>query len=302
MKLTRRRFLVVAAGLSVGASIARAGPAWEWRGSALGGEALVRLQGERSAAEAALAAVVSEIKRLEAIFSLQRPDSQISRLNAKGVLSAPALDLVRTLECAERWRRRSEGAFDPRVQPLWRALAEGTSRAEDLVHLGGTIEIAPAEIRLAPGTEITLNGIAQGTVADRVVETLARHGFDDVLVDTGEMRLPGRHRRRVQALGWDLSLAETAVAVSEPEALRFTDGSGHILDPREPGARAPWRAVAVLASSAEQADALSTAFALSSAEQIGDLTTRLHGVAVLAEARDGSLSRFGESKLLRRFT
>src|SRR5690606_40717482 len=41
---------------------------------------------------------VAEIRRLEAIFSLYRPDSALSRLNRDGRLAGPPLDFVELLD------------------------------------------------------------------------------------------------------------------------------------------------------------------------------------------------------------
>jgi len=98
-----------------------------------------------------------------------------------------------------------------------------------------------------------------------------------------------------------LRLADAALAVSAPGALRFADGAGHILDPR--GATTErWRAVAVVAraapNAAETADALSTAFALSAPDLI-DAVARAAGAAALARGTDGGLLRLGDPGLMR---
>ncbi|WP_241484112.1 FAD:protein FMN transferase [Ruegeria sp. ANG-R] len=79
--LSRRRFLTISAACAaVPARVAHA--AAHWSGIALGAPASLRLEG-LSDTEAApiFAAVEAELNRLEDIFSLYRPDSEISRLN-----------------------------------------------------------------------------------------------------------------------------------------------------------------------------------------------------------------------------
>lgn len=39
-----------------------------------------------------------------------------------------------------------------------------------------------------PGMTLTLNGVAQGDVADLVAALLAAEGLEDALIDTGEIR------------------------------------------------------------------------------------------------------------------
>ncbi|PTE15814.1 thiamine biosynthesis protein ApbE, partial [Cereibacter changlensis JA139] len=51
---------------------------------------------------------------------------------------------------------------------------------------------------------LTLNGIAQGFIADRVPELLKAEGVGDILVDTGELRALGGHP---EGGGWPVALA-----------------------------------------------------------------------------------------------
>ena len=292
MRCSRRRFLVIAAAAAVLAPSRR--ETWRWRGSALGAEAEIRLSGEREDVEAALAAAVAEIGRLERIFSLNQADSQLSALNRTGHLIAPARDLVATLDAAGRWRQKTEGAFDIAVQPLWLEAAGFGERREALERVRSTrIGMFPGRIELASGGALTLNGIAQGTTADRVTELLRARGFEAPLIDTGEMRLPGAEWRRVRlpGAGLALRLAECAVATSAPGALRFESGRHHLFDPRDGSSPALWRSVTVIAPEAETADALSTAFAVSGPERIGDLVPQ--DVGVIATDCEGQVRRFG---------
>lgn len=295
--LTRRRFVLTAMSAAALAAPARA-QFVEWRGAALGGEATVRVHGDRDAAAAALAEAATEIARLERLFSLYDQTSQLARLNAVGRLDAPALDLLLALRAAEGWRGATDGAFDMRVQPLWRARAEGRDPVAAREAVQAPVAIASASVTLAPGAGLTLNGLAQGTIADRVSALLARRGFTQTMVDAGEMRLSGPAKPVfVPEIAVTLRLAEAALAVSAPGALRFADGAGHILDPRG-DAPERWRAVAVVARTAEAADALSTAFAVSVPDLI-DAAARAAGAVVFARATDDALHTFGDPALLK---
>ena len=302
MGLTRRRFLLAATATALLGGV----PAehWEWRGSALGAEARIVLTGRRDRAEEALAAVVAEIDRLENIFSLHRPASQISRLNAQGVLDAPSRDLSDALASSARWNRHTSGAFDPAVQPLWQYWAQGSAESKhtalDRVRRA-EIGLAAGRVALSPGTALTLNGIAQGIIADRVTEILMRRGFTPPFIDTGEMRLSGPERRSVvlPEAGLRLYLAEAAVATSAPGALAFDMAARrhHLFEPRSGDSPGWWRSVTVIAPTAEAADALSTAFAVSPPELMGDLASDLADVAVIATQPDGRVSIFGRKNL-----
>src|SRR5690606_12878861 len=97
--------------------------------------------------------------------------------------------------------------FDPTVQPLLRLYFDhfstpGASPAGPSPRaIAGArqrvgfddVEVRADRIRLArPGAAITLNGVAQGFVTDRVADLLLADGFGDVLVDLGEGRALGR--------------------------------------------------------------------------------------------------------------
>ncbi|NHX28111.1 FAD:protein FMN transferase, partial [Escherichia coli] len=121
MPLTRRRFLTIASAACL-VSPARADQAYRWTGTALGAKAQIVL--DHPDAQVLARQAMAEIDRLEDIFSLYRPGSEITRLNAQGALEAPSFELLECLATARRVYQVSEGLFDPTVQPLWTAFAE----------------------------------------------------------------------------------------------------------------------------------------------------------------------------------
>lgn len=309
MTVTRRQFVVtgLAAGIigGAGALIATGEPqpAHVWRGAALGGEARVSLYGaDQEAARGALESVAAEIERLEEIFSLYRPSSELSRLNRDGYLKAPANDLIGILRAGEEWRRRTGGAFDPTVQPMWKAISDGGVVTPELLALTGTaIEIGSDRIALPQGVSLTLNGIAQGRIADRVSEILVGHGFTDVVIDAGELRLPGNTRRAVgiPAAKVAVSVAGVAIATSEPKSLVFDTKTfrHHLIDPRTGESPRHWYSLSVFAPTAEMADALSTAFTVLPLEAVADLAASIGDVAVIGADFSGRIRRLGDLSL-----
>lgn len=282
MIATRRRFLTLAAAaLGAGPSgLSPPAPVTRWAGLALGAEAAITLRGPTADAAAALTAVQATIARMQGLFSLYDPQSALSRLNRHGYLHRPDPDFRALLDLCDRIHRASAGRFDPTIQPLWRALAEGrgaegrgaeaVAAARAAVGWDGvarTGDGADAAIRLTrPGMALTFNGIAQGYATDRVVETLALHGFVAVLVNIGEYRA-GDGAWRIGVDDPDFgrfairSLRRRALAVSSPGAMRLSPaGAFHILDPHDPATRPLWSSVAVTADSAALADGFSTAF------------------------------------------
>lgn len=306
MKLTRRKFIVTAAAAGfvggMGALIAGGdrSPAYMWRGSALGGEARIALYGaDPEAVQEALRAVMAEIERLEAVFSLHREASELSRLNRNGSLDSPSRDMVELLRTSLSWRDRTGGMFDPAIQPVWQAAARGEAISAGLLaQAGAAIVVEPARITLPAGAALTFNGIAQGRIADRVTEILVARGFTDVVIDAGELRLPGKTRRAVgiPAAKAAVSVAEVAIATSEPKSLVFDAKTfrHHIIDPRTGESPRHWQSISVFAPTAETADALSTTFALLPHEAVADMVASLDGVAIIGADWKGRIRRHGE--------
>ena len=309
MKLTRRQFVVSA--VATGAAAASAAfvmtddtkPAFVWRSKALGGEAKVSLyNADRDTSESALAEVLKEIRRLEALFSLHIANSEISRLNASGMLIGASVDLKSLLSTALEWRKQTAGAFDPTVQPLWQAASDGIAVSPEALAKAGTpIELHNETITLAPGAAITLNGIAQGRIADRVASVLMSHGFSDLVVDTGELRLLGNNRRAVgiPAVKAAVSVAGMAISTSEPKSKIFDARTfrHHLIDPRTGASPRYWESISVFAPTAEMADALSTAFAIMPLEAVDDAVQRIANIAIIGADGKGRVRRFGDTRI-----
>lgn len=276
---TRRRFLTITAAAGAALALPADAATTRWRGVALGAAASIALA--HPEAPRLIAAARAEIDRLEDVFSLWRPGSALARLNAAGALDAPPFELVECLALADAVHSASGGAFDPTVQPLWaahaRAWAAGGPPAPAALAaalaLTGWNGVAVSSGRIAmdrSGMALTLNGIAQGFIADRVARLLKAEGLDDVLIDTGEVVARGQdpagaHWQAVLPDGRRMALRDTALATSAPLGTVFDPAGtqGHILDPAT-GRPAPprHRFVTVAAPSAALADALSTAACL----------------------------------------
>lgn len=269
-----------------------------WRGQALGAPAMLRIHHhDQWLAQRLVENVAVEVRRLERIFSLQQPDSDLALLNQRGVRPLPPPELVEVLQiCASLWEL-SAGAFDPTVQPLWMLYREHFSKPgadpagpsdavvqNALARTGfGGVQVGSARIAVArPGMALTLNGIAQGYITDRVVDLLRAGGIESCLVDMGESRTIGeRPGGGAWRIGIDdpryagsnldvLEVVDKAVATSSPRGFRF-DSAGsfdHLIDPRTGRSPARYESVTVIAPEAVMADGLSTAFCLMSEEAI----------------------------------
>ncbi|MDX9859913.1 MAG: FAD:protein FMN transferase [Rhodospirillales bacterium] len=287
--LSRRRFIRIAIGgtavaAMAGTRVAMATvPLRRWKGVALGAAAELVLPAAE--ADRLIALTRSEIGRLERIFSLYRDDSALVRLNRQGFLDSPPLEMVELLARARAVSAASRGAFDVTVQPLWEAYAahfsdrradsSGPSRAILDAALARVdwqaVDIGPARITFGrPGMAVTLNGIAQGYITDKVAERIRAEGFEHILLNLGETRALGSHPDgrpwRVAAIEAPppVPLVDGAIATSAAQGTAFMpDGAAnHIFDPRTGTSAAAYQWISVEAPTATEADAWSTAFSL----------------------------------------
>jgi len=301
-RIDRRRFLTIAAavagaGLLPGGARAGAVQTATWHGIALGAPATLTLQHpDEVVAKQAIAACLDEVARLEAIYSLHRPDSALMRLNAASRLDDAPADLRILLAEALGLAAQTDGAFDPTIQPLWALYARHYSTAGAAADGPDADAVASACARVGwqhvhidgagialqrPGMAVTLNGIAQGYITDRVGAVLRARGFANVLVDMGEQLAVGP---RWDGTAWRvgvrdpddpariierLALTGGAVATSSSPGPGVVSGRGlaHILDPRTGRPAARWSTVTVVTERATRADGLSTALSLMPADR-----------------------------------
>jgi FAD:protein FMN transferase len=318
--LSRRRFIGVtaaAAGLGL-VPFGRASRAEAhlvaWQGQAMGAVATLQVHHhDRAVAERLVERSLAEVRRLEQVFSLYREDSALVTLNRHGVLVAPPADLVMLLaECRRCWELTG-GAFDPTVQTLWMlyrnhfskpdADPQGPSEAmvRDALERVGFERVAFDANRIVlprRGMELTLNGIAQGYVTDRIVDILRAGGIESSLVDMGEPRAVGFHP---SGAPWRVGIADPehpeqfedtlevidrAVATSGSYGFRFDrDGRfNHLLNPRTGASAHLHRSVTVVKETAAAADALSTAFSLLPEDGIANVLRKVGGEVRLVSA------------------
>ncbi len=230
--------------------------------------------------------------------------------------------MVELLRASLFFSNLTGGAFDPTVQPLWRLYAEhfssdqpdpeGPSKeklAEALAKVGrdGLLVSADRVALTRRNAGITLNGIAQGYATDRVVDTLRTAGLSTTLVNMGEIRAigarPGGTPWRVGLADPDKSGAVTETIDVVDRAVATTAGAGfrfdpagrftHLFDPATGRSPALYRTVSVIAPTATEADALSTAFSLTPASHIGDIVAARPGVQARLVTAGGDLLVFG---------
>ncbi|WP_428413604.1 FAD:protein FMN transferase [Pararhizobium sp.] len=294
-----------------------------WTGQALGAPATLILNLEdREKAARLIRQMVAEVSRLEDIFSLYRSHSALSELNRTGALAAPPSDLVALLDVSRTFFESSAGLFDPTIQPLFALYAQHFSAdaADPSGPATHALQAVLARIgfdgvlfnrdRIAfsrPGMALTLNGIAQGYITDRIVELVRNEGITSSLVNMGEDRVIGA---KLDGSGWRIGLASSgmatsldgvvtiidrAVATSSAAGFHFDAGGrfGHILDPRQGAMPERFSRMTVVAADATTADALSTAFSLMTESDIRGHARLRPDITVDLVSLSGGSARFG---------
>jgi FAD:protein FMN transferase len=262
---------------------------WSW---AMGQPVHLQLFAASEAAgyEAAQAAL-AELRRVEGALSRFDEASDLSELNrraGRGGALAVGPDLASALAAAARFQRITGGAFNPAVEPLMRAWgfhAPRTSEpsraelaeAEAAVRAAG-IELHGTRVALrGAGTRLDLGGIGVGYGLDRAGEVLRRAGVRRAFLDVSGDCLalgapPGQAgwlveiadpEREDQVLpGARTRLRDAALATSSNlvSVVRYGRAvRGHVMDPWSGWPAARCRQVSVVARTAVEADALSTA-------------------------------------------
>jgi thiamine biosynthesis lipoprotein len=325
--VTRRRAIGIfaaAVGLPLIAAgvrgLAPQGRFHNWQGEALGTVATLSLwHPDEARARRMIGHSRREIERLEQIFSLHRAGSELSRLNRFGSVAAPSRELRAVFDLAQRMGALSGGAFDMTVQPLWLLYArhfetagpdaagpDQRTLARVVSHIDyRRVTIGRARIAFeAPAMAVTLNGIAQGFITDRVADMLRDSGFEHVVVDLGEVRTLGGHPggrpwrvgiRNATSPGevaGTVDIAGEALAVSGGYASRFDAAARHhhIFGPDTGRSATRLLDVAVIGPRATEADALSTAIFAAGEARARTLLAAFAGTRARITRHDGTIA------------
>ncbi len=317
--ISRRRMIAISASFT-GAAVVSLNPSLAlsktlnkskpvtWHGTALGAQAQITLtHNDSNAAKNILNSCREEISRLEHLFSLYQPQSAICQLNHAGELNNPAPEMLELVSNSLTISSQTNGAFDITVQPLWQLYANHFSKAsakqsgpdtlqvnQALGHVDyRQLEVSTQRIHFKKdGMGITLNGIAQGYITDKISSLLRAAGYTNVLVYLGETYAMGR---KSPSQPWiagiqdpenqknilkTFALENLALATSGGYGTTFstTGEHHHLFDPRTGHSTNRYRSVSVIAPDAMSADALSTAFSSMSLHEIRKVIERRQNV------------------------
>jgi thiamine biosynthesis lipoprotein len=293
-----------------------------FRAMAAENEVQVHCADERFA-EAAAAAAIAEVARIEAKYSRYRADSVVSRINAQaGGAALPVDEETRLLLFfADACFRQSGGAFDATSGVLRRAwdFASGRVPGDDelaqLLPLIGweRVEFSGESVRLPlPGMQLDFGGFGKEYAVDRAARVLMEMGVEHALVNlAGDLSILGaqpggapwrvgiRHPRRDDRVLATLPVRSGAIATSG-DYERYIEVDGirhcHILDPRTGRSARGLQSVTVHASSCLVAGSAATIAMLKGAPEGLEWLESL-GSSYLCVLEDGSVvDGFGEGR------
>jgi len=235
-------------------------------------------------------AVFTEIERLEELFSRSISGSEISQINnsagRRPVSVSP--EVIFVTEKAIYYASLSSGAFDPTIAPLidlWGFLGQnyrlpGITEIEETLPLVDytllEIDSSRSTIYLPrEGMSLELGGIAKGYIVDQALQVLIRAGIEHAFINAGgdigligakpdgsPWRIGVRHPRKENEIIAVLPAIGGAVVTSGDYQRTFEEDSisyHHILKPETGMPSRELVSVTILAPTATEADALSTA-------------------------------------------
>ncbi len=270
-----RRFLLAVTLLLASAGAAHA--EWYEREEAIMGTriAVEVWHEDPSAAESAIDAVIAEMHRIDALMSVYKPDSQVSKVNRDAAAGPVKVDpeLAALVSRALEFSEMSGGAFDITYASVgylydYRAHKHPTDAQIEAALPGISwhhviVDRAASTIRFTqPGVRIDLGGIAKGYAVDTSIAILGKLGITNATVTAGgDSRILGDRRGRPWIVGIRhpddgsrviarIPLEDAAISTSG-DYERYFDEDGvryhHIIDPKTGRSPHGIRSVTVIA-------------------------------------------------------
>jgi FAD:protein FMN transferase len=302
---SRRIWRIAACAAALAASAAPAHGAWMARDEAIMG---TRIRVELSAADAtkgtaAIDAVMAEMRRIDALMSHYKPESELSQINLRAATEPVTVDreLFDLLKLSLHFSEITDGAFDITYAGVGRLydyrLHIKPTEAEIQAALPSVnwrnLILDPDKLTVKfarPGMRIDVGGIGKGYAVDRCIDILQGMGFHHALVTAGgDSRIIGDRDGRPWVIGirhpddpnkivTRLPLADTAMSTSG-DYYRYFDDNGvryhHIIDPHTGHSASRVRSATILGPTATETDGLSkTAFVLG-AEKTLEIINRM---------------------------
>ena len=269
----------------------------------------------RAKGEAAISAVLAEMRAVDAMMSTYKPTSQISRVNARAALEPVHVgpELFGVIQRSLEFSALTRGAFDityasvgylydyrKHVRPD-EAHIEAALPGVDWHHL--ELDAVHHTVKFQrPGMRIDLGGIAKGYSVDRGIEILRKLGIKHAAVTAGgDSRVLGDRHGRPWIVGirhpddqnrvvTRIPLIDAAFSTSG-DYEHFFDEDGvryhHILDPKTGHSASKVRSATIIGTSAIQTDGLSKTGFVLGPEQALEIINSITGVDAIFVAPDG---------------
>jgi len=299
-----------------GSVAAHGAGAWYRREAAMMGTSIeVELHAAgRAEAEAAIAAVMAEMHRIDATMSPHKADSELTRIN-RGAADAPvavSAGMFELLSRALAFSRLSDGAFDITFAGAGQLYDYRVGIAPDASALADALPLinwrhvlldpARRSVRFARrGMRIDLGGFAKGHAVDNAIAILRGLGIAHAMVAAGgDSHVMGsrgdrpwtvaiRDPRRAGAAVAVLPLEDVAISTSG-DYERFFERNGvrchHVLDPRTGKSPDGVRSVTVIADDGLTTEAFSkTVFVLGVAKGLRFIEAHAGVDAVIVDAQ-----------------
>lgn len=286
-QISRRRFISITAVAGIAAALPlpllanvnKYKNLHHWRGFAMGADASIKLySNSQQKSESLTKLCLEEIIRLEKLFSLYEQNSTINQLNRSGKINNPPAEFRELLTKAQHYSELTGGYFDITVQTLWKNPTD-----TKLVGYKNIVIEDNAITFKRKNMSMTLNGIAQGYITDKVTELLNNNGIGNVLVDMGETRASGTHK---DGRLWQIGIRDSEEILGLKNMAIATSGNNgaidnHIFNPLTGKTTHKYKSVSVIAPSAAAADALSTAVYIMPYKKVIPLIKSLNNVQAL---------------------
>ncbi|MBL8270647.1 FAD:protein FMN transferase [Steroidobacter sp.] len=272
---------------------------------------------DKTQGNAAIDAVLAEMRRVDQAMSTYKPTSELSIVNARAAqepikISAELFDLLST---ALEYSRITDGAFDvtyasvgylydfrkhvrPDEKQIAAALPGINYRHIELDKKNSTVHFARAGVR------VDLGGIGKGHAVDRGIAVLQARGIEHALVTAGgDSRIIGdrfgkpwvvgiRHPDRKEEVIARIPLEDAAISTSG-DYERYFDENGvryhHIIDPKTGHSASKVRSATIIGPTATRTDGLSkTAFVLGPEKAI-EIYNRLDDIDAVLVTPEGKV-------------
>jgi thiamine biosynthesis lipoprotein len=270
---------------------------------------------DRAKGDAAIDAVMAEMRRVDAAMSTYKPTSEVSLVNERAANGPMRIggELFDLLTTALQYSRDTDGAFDITYASVGYLYdfrnrqrpdqAEIDQRLPALDYRHVLLDPAARTVRFSQsGVRIDLGGIAKGHAVDRAISLLQGRGFNRVLVTAGgDSRIVGdrfgdpwvigiRHPDRKDQVIARIPLEDAAISTSG-DYERYFDDNGvryhHILDPHTGRSASKVRSATIIGPTATRTDGLSkTAFVLGP-ERALEIYNRLDDIDAVLVTPDG---------------